>query len=243
MGNSLSSFIDFIAPIMSASSEEQLLSAVCVSSEQCGYSHVLLGMRWVTARGELQHRIVSNYPQAWQSRYTEKDYIQVDPTVEHCRKSSTPIIWSYNLFRKGGALQLYEEACAHGLSGGVSVPVHEGLGVNSIVSFSRGRPLLEDSIEDIQTLDAAKALASVAHLSLRRILSSEMRGEEPPSLTDREISALRWIASGKTAWEIGRIMGIAEPTVVYHLSNAMRKLGATNRPQAIAAAFRLGLLE
>lgn len=243
MGNSLSTFIDFIAPIMSASSEEQLLSAVSVSADQCGYGHVLLGMQWVSARGELHYRIVSDYPEKWQIRYAEKDYILVDPTVEHCRRHQAPIIWSQSLFRRGGAWQLYEEACAQGLSGGVSVPVHEGLGVKSMFSFSRNRPLIEDSIEDLQMLDAAKVLASVAHLSLRRILLTEMRGEEAPQLTDREIAVLRWIASGKTAWEIGRIMGIAEPTVVYHLSNAMRKLGASNRPQALAAAFRLGLLE
>jgi len=243
MGNSLSSFIDFIAPIMSASSEQQLLSAVSVSADQCGYGHVLLGMQWNTACGELRYRIVSDYPQGWQSRYAEKGYIQVDPTVQHCRRRTVPIVWSCSLFRNAGALQLFEEASGHGLSGGVSVPVHEGRGVKSMVSFSRDEPLLEDSVDDIRALEAAKVLASIAHLSLRRVLLSEMNGLEPPPLTGRELDALRWIANGKTAWEVGRIMGIAEPTVVYHLSNAMRKLGVSNRPQAVAAAFRLGLLE
>ena len=123
------------------------------------------------------------------------------------------------------------------------MPVHDALGVKSMVSFSRDQPLREHSAGDIHMLEAAKVLASVANLSLRRLFSPEMRGDELPKLSVGELAALRWVANGKTAWEIGCIMGIAESTVVYHLNNAMRKLGVVNRPQAIAAAFRLGLLD
>jgi LuxR family quorum-sensing system transcriptional regulator SolR len=243
MSNNLSVFIDVIAPIMSASSDEQLLLAVSDSARECGFGHVLLGMQWLTGRGEVRYRVASDYPEKWQVRYAENDYIQIDPTVRHCRASTSLIIWSDGLFRKAGALELFEEASGFGLSGGVSVPVHDALGVKSMVSFTRDQPLRELSADDTHMLKAAKVLASVASLSLRRVFSPEMRGDELPKLSASELAALRWVANGKTAWEIGCIMGIAESTVVYHLNNAMRKLGVVNRPQAIAAAFRLGLLD
>ena len=54
-----------------------------------------------------------------------------------------------------------------------------------------------------------------------------------PSLTPRELEALRWTMDGKTAWEVGAIMSISERTAVLHLQNAMRKLGSVNKHQAV----------
>ena len=53
---------------------------------------------------------------------------------------------------------------------------------------------------------------------------------------------LEWIRKGKTNWEIAVILGVAERTVKFHLQNAMSKLGATTRSQAVAAALSLDLL-
>jgi DNA-binding CsgD family transcriptional regulator len=38
------------------------------------------------------------------------------------------------------------------------------------------------------------------------------------------------------------ILDISERTVNFHVYNIMRKLGATNRPQAVAVAASLGLI-
>lgn len=55
-----------------------------------------------------------------------------------------------------------------------------------------------------------------------------------PALSARERDALAFVADGKTDWEIGQIMGIAETTARFHVDNARKKLGATNRAQAVA---------
>jgi DNA-binding CsgD family transcriptional regulator len=47
---------------------------------------------------------------------------------------------------------------------------------------------------------------------------------------------------GKTAWEVGAIMNIAERTAVLHLQNSMHKLDCVNKHQAVLKALRLGLL-
>jgi DNA-binding CsgD family transcriptional regulator len=57
------------------------------------------------------------------------------------------------------------------------------------------------------------------------------------SLTPREREVLTWVAQGKSAWEIGEILRITERTVNEHVRTAVRKLGATNRPQAVAIAL------
>lgn len=66
----------------------------------------------------------------------------------------------------------------------------------------------------------------------------------PPqgNLTAREHEWLKWIAEGKTAWEIGQILGITERTAEVHLDNVIRKLTVTNKVQAVVRAVALKLV-
>lgn len=61
-------------------------------------------------------------------------------------------------------------------------------------------------------------------------------------LTRREIQCLKWAAAGKTDVEISLIVGIALPTVRFHVNNASRKLGVTGRGQAVRQAALLGYI-
>jgi DNA-binding CsgD family transcriptional regulator len=63
------------------------------------------------------------------------------------------------------------------------------------------------------------------------------------SLSPREREVLRWAAQGKSAWEIGKILRVAKRTVDAHTRNAIGKLGAANRTQAVAIAVRERLIE
>ena len=92
----------------------------------------------------------------------------------------------------------------------------------------------------------------VADLQLLTVYAQEaaMRIFVPPmpdksmvaNLTPRELESLRWTMEGKTAWEVGNILGISERTAVLHVNNAMHKLGCVNKHQAVLKALRLGLL-
>ena len=61
-------------------------------------------------------------------------------------------------------------------------------------------------------------------------------------LTQRELTCLQWVAIGKTSWETGRILGLAERTINFHIQNACRKLGVHGRQAAITHAMLKGLL-
>jgi LuxR family quorum sensing-dependent transcriptional regulator len=67
--------------------------------------------------------------------------------------------------------------------------------------------------------------------------------EEKPSVTLREREVLKWVAAGKSAWEIGEILNISKRTVDEHTQTASRKLGAVNRTQAVAIAIRERLIQ
>lgn len=61
-------------------------------------------------------------------------------------------------------------------------------------------------------------------------------------LTRQELECLRWCKEGKTNWEIGEILAISEKTAEFHLSNAMRKLGAGNRITAVVMGIKRGII-
>jgi DNA-binding CsgD family transcriptional regulator len=61
-------------------------------------------------------------------------------------------------------------------------------------------------------------------------------------LTARQIECLSWVQEGKTAWEIGQIMGISARTVESYLAIAYGKLRVRTRVQAVIRARALGLL-
>ena len=66
------------------------------------------------------------------------------------------------------------------------------------------------------------------------------RNKSPDPLTSREREIITWIAAGKTDDEIATILSIGQATVTTHTKNAMQKLGATRRAQAVMQAVRFG---
>jgi DNA-binding CsgD family transcriptional regulator len=62
-------------------------------------------------------------------------------------------------------------------------------------------------------------------------------------LTPREREVLSWVARGKSAWEVAQILHITGRTVEEHVHNVVRKLGASNRTQAVAIALHNRLID
>lgn len=61
--------------------------------------------------------------------------------------------------------------------------------------------------------------------------------EEPASpLSKREFSVLKLLAEGMPNREIGAALSLAEPTVKMHVQSVCKKLGVSNRTQAVIAA-------
>lgn len=62
----------------------------------------------------------------------------------------------------------------------------------------------------------------------------------PRPLSPREREVLTYAAAGATDVVIGKILFITVPSVRTHVENAMRKLNAKNKTQAVAQAIRNG---
>jgi DNA-binding CsgD family transcriptional regulator len=69
------------------------------------------------------------------------------------------------------------------------------------------------------------------------------QGELQPQLTGQEQKVLALVAEGLTNPEIGERLYLSRHTVKEYVSNAMHKLEAANRIEAVRKATSLGLLE
>ncbi|MES1163082.1 MAG: LuxR C-terminal-related transcriptional regulator, partial [Rhizobacter sp.] len=67
-------------------------------------------------------------------------------------------------------------------------------------------------------------------------------GYSSASISEREEQVLGWVREGMSNQEIGVQLGISPLTVKNHVQKILRKLGATNRAQAVARAMSMNLL-
>ena len=106
---------------------------------------------------------------------------------------------------------------------------------------------LRQALDELQALGARPAAAIVA----RRLRARGARGlprgprprtrANPAGLTAREVEVLALVAEGLRNAEIAQRLVLAEKTVNHHVSAILRKLDASTRIEAAAAAGRLGL--
>jgi len=166
-----------------------------------------------------------------------------DPVMQHCKTSHLPIVWDRATYERVGKVRHWEEQAMYGFCTGIAVAAHLPKGRHLMIGVDRDRPLPKD-VERITFLVAQLQLFVACALdSSIRVLLGEPADDRLPTLTVREMEAMRWTMEGKTAWEVGRILGISEQTAARHLNNATQKLGCSNKMQAIVKALRLQLID
>ncbi|MEV0738832.1 AAA family ATPase [Streptomyces sp. NPDC050549] len=98
--------------------------------------------------------------------------------------------------------------------------------------------------ETATRLGAAPLLARLDTLARRGRLGDLPAdgGERPSPLTAREQDVLRLLALGRSNRQIGEELFITGKTASVHVSNILAKLGAASRTEAVAIAYRQGLI-
>jgi DNA-binding CsgD family transcriptional regulator len=186
---------------------------------------------------------IDNTPVEFTQIYTDPGLQRRDPVMQHCKRQSVPIIWDQDTYVESGVGELWEHQASYGYRTGIAMALHLPEGKHFLLGVDRESPLPDDT-EELQRLVADLQLFAVhAQDSAMRLLLPLAQQPDRPKLTPRELEALRWTMEGKTAWEAGVLLGISERTVVFHVNNAMHKLGCINKQQAVLKALRLGLID
>lgn len=209
-----------------------------------------LGFQYVSAMTVVDHSLtesefinIDNMPQAWvEASASSKETFTRDPVMQHCKRGTVPIIWDHDTYHREGLAHQWEEQAAHGYHTGIALALHMPEGRHFMMGVDRDRRLPRRQSSLTRMVAALQLFAVHAQDAAMRLFVPAELKDERPALTPRELEALRWTMEGKTAWEVGSILGISERTAVLHLQNAMHKLGSINKHQAVLKALRLGLI-
>lgn len=115
-------------------------------------------------------------------------------------------------------------------------------GLHGYLLKTTSAEVLADSIRAVHHGERrlSPALAGKAFAQLEAVIESHVRADS--GLSDQELSLLRLLAEGAGMPEMSQSLFLSERTIKRKLQDVMGKLGANSRAQAVAEAFRRGLL-
>ena len=229
--------------VLQARNRDEFRDEVVRFTQQLGFETVSAVTMVDRGLGKSDLIAVDNTPTNYVEPYVDAASGKLDPVLQHCKRQTVPIIWNQNTYVEHGVGDLWEQQAQFGYRTGIAMALHLPEGKHFLLGVDRDRPLPTDP-QELQRLVADLQLFAVhAQEAAIRLLVPLAQQPERPALTPRELEALRWTMEGKTAWEVGAVLGISERTAVLHINNAMHKLGCVNKHQAVLKALRLGLID
>jgi DNA-binding CsgD family transcriptional regulator len=233
---------ELYASVVQVGTQDEFLSEVVSYSRALGFNTVSAMAVVDHSVGRSEFVALSNAPRGYAEALNVVPSMRRDPVMQHCRRHAVPIIWDQHTYTSQGLGELWEEQARFGYRTGIAMALHLPEGRHFALGVERDQALPRDSAELTRVVAELQLFAMYALEGAQRVLAPFVQAGERPSLTPRELEALRWTMEGKTAWELGKILGISERTAVLHVNNAAHKLACTSKHQAVLKALRLGLI-
>lgn len=170
--------------------------------------------------------------------YLERNYIRVDPIISLTFRRDMPFTSREveELFPEPSDLHsLRRELWARD---GLFCPVASSCGEVGVVCWRSHDPVTLDAATRLQL----KGLSSIMVAQAKAIAARDPDEIDIRPLSRREMECAYWLSQGKSANEIGEIIGISVHTVRQYLDSSVGKLGAKNRSDMVLRASALGLI-
>lgn len=229
--------------VLQARSRDEFRDEVVRFTQRLGFETVSAITIIDHGLGRSEFIAVDNTPVEFVETYFDPTAQRRDPVMQHCRRQSVPIIWDQETYIGQGAGELWEQQASFGYRTGIAMALHLPEGKHFLFGVDRDQDLPDDPGELQRVVADLQLFAVHAQDAALRLLVPVAERPERPALTPRELEVLRWTMDGKTAWEVGALLGISERTVVFHINNGTHKLGCINKQQAVLKALRLGLID
>jgi DNA-binding CsgD family transcriptional regulator len=186
--------------------------------------------------------MMHNYPGGWVRTYSEAKLYDSDPVLKHAESSPLPFFWDV-AFQSAPITKsqktMMADATGYGLAHGYTVPLRLSWLPGSLRASCTVIP--EDDPVDPRNYLAIEVVATYLHFCASRVHAPWLAGART-KLTQRERECLALVAQGKGDWTIGRVLGLGESTVHYHVEQLKRRLRVATRSQAVVQALISGQL-
>lgn len=231
-------FREFARSVTTAQNADDLGDALAQISETMGFAFFALTHHVDIVREPQSAIRVTNYPARWADYYDANALGVSDPVHRASHVTSVGFTWSSLVDMiplTANDRRMLELGRQEGIGDGFTIPANVPGEARGSCSFANpaGRPVDEDM------LPLAQLVGAFAFEGARRLWSvRRLDHETVPVLTDRQRDCVYWVARGKSDWEISRILGVSQETVIMHLKQARERYGVQKRTLlAIHALF------
>lgn len=228
----------FIRLVGAATTTDDLAEAMRGIAADLGFQYFALAHHVDLSKADGCAIRLHNYPARWADYYEANALGVSDPVHRASHKTNVGFRWSripalVPLTRRDW--QMLERGREEGIGDGFTVPANVPGESFGSCSFAND----ENRAIDETKLPLAQLVGDFAFEAARRLWQvREPVSAETPRLTDRQRDCVRWLARGKTDWEISEILHVSEETVTKHLKQARERYGVERRTSlAIRALF------
>lgn len=235
----MSGIIQLCERVSASKTPDDLMGSLVAAAEELEFE-VANGFLRERRTGPGAHHSFGFVPPSYATMHKDQSKFRRDPVIARTVASAgRPVVWGQDTYTAAGQGDLWEEMAPHGLRRGIAI----------VMPLAQGRWLAfgaESSISKLQTPASLERQVTgfmllAAHTAAR---TEEMffgaRAEAASPLSERQREVLAWTSKGKSAWEVGRILGIAESTVNQHLQAITKLLEVRGKAQAVAVATSSG---
>jgi len=228
----------FVHDAAAAAGADELAEIIRQVSRDLGFGYFALTQHADPATANQPVIRLDNYPRDWTEYFDSERLGPSDPVHRASGMTSVGFAWSelprlIALTRRDR--EILQLAGLRGVGDGFTVPAHVPGEINGSCSFA----VPSGSSLPGASLPAAQLVGAFAFEAARRIWKVRpLPAARPARLTDRQRDCLLWAARGKSDWEISRILGVSQETVIQHLKQARERYGVGKRTQlAVRALF------
>ncbi len=243
--------LELIYLSLSCGSQEELHMLIGKLKFLIPFDFAACGFAEMNTEGKIKSFEMFNisFPAEWFHKYASQKLYEIDPVFKKNFADFSVQYWTDTYKTDNPSVKFLclkndfglGDGCTHGVKSSKKMQ-------GSMFSLSCKSPICRSS-KSCNSSSSQRRIETILnqiiphlHNALCRIAGQSAKRQINP-LSPKELEVLNWIKEGKTSWDISTILGISERTVNFHATNVMQKLDAISRPQAIANAISLGLIE
>lgn len=229
---------EFVASAREVVDAQTLRSLIADAVAELGFRHFALVHHVDVSKirpGEVQ---LANYPPEWIAVTRMPGTLSADPVIAACERRQGAFDWRevpLILPLTAAHHRRLETARRHGLSNGITVPLHIPGEVLASANFAcaSGKEPPEGSLPVIQTF------AQFAFEAARRVARIQGADSLPMRvpLTSRQRECVLLSAQGKSDWATAKMLGLSPKTVNRYMEAAKLRYAVATRQQLIVHAL------
>lgn len=226
--------IDRFERLMASGSEAELLQVFEATVAEMG------GLGFAVASLPEATRMIVSYSRGlngWAEHFIAEGLAANCALTQRIAVAINPFLWR-DVQREATAPEqaaVFQAAEAFGITDGIIVPVRTTEGFKGDVFVRMASEQLTPSVRQMVSILAVAFQSHLSVLETKPVPTGK-------ALSARERDVLGWFAAGKSAQDVGDIMGITAATVMFHYRNIADRYGTLTRTHTVVEAIRRGAI-